>query len=47
VLALIAGAAALLAIAPTNPAAIVAAVILLGAAFLMRPRLGKPPKRIS
>ncbi|PWU25337.1 MAG: hypothetical protein C5B48_01850 [Candidatus Rokuibacteriota bacterium] len=41
--ALIGGSAFLLAIAPTNPAAIIAAVVMLGTAFLMRPRLGKPP----
>jgi Zn-dependent protease with chaperone function len=43
VIALVVGAIVLLAIAPTNPAAIVVAVIFLGTAFLMRPRTGKPP----
>jgi Zn-dependent protease with chaperone function len=45
VLSLVLGAALLLAVAPTNPAAIVAAIVFLGTAFLMRPRLGKPPTK--
>jgi len=44
-LGLIAASGFLIAIAPTNPAAIIAVIILLGTAFFMRPRLGKPPTK--